>query len=120
MKSKSELRRDPLDLPFRQLLSDAMRESGKTRDQIATELSQRVGRTITASMLNDYTATTKESYRFPAAWIGALLDITRSEQLRRFLLTVEIQTLLKLAQCELDIQRKGREKTAIVNSLISR
>lgn len=110
---------DPLDLPFREMLSEALRESGKSREHIASELSRRVGRTITASMVNDYTARTKETYRFPAAWIGAILEITGSEKLRRFLLTPQIQSLLSLAECELTIQHKMRAKTDLVNSILA-
>jgi hypothetical protein len=119
MKIKSDtIQRDPLDLPFRELLSEALRESGKTRERIASELSHRVGRTITASILNDYTARTKEAYKFPAAWMGAILEITGSEKLRRFLLTPQIQALLSLAECELTIQHKTRAKTDLVNSIL--
>ena len=71
------------DLAIRRLLSDVMATSKKTRKQISEELSQRTGRAITVSMLNDYTATTKTAARFPAAYVRAFCEVTGNDSLDR-------------------------------------
>ena len=63
------------DLGFRQLLSKVIAGSTKSREQIASELSQRVGRLVTVPNLNDYTRTTKTSARFPAAYVKAFCEV---------------------------------------------
>src|ERR1035438_1559628 len=74
------------DFHLRRLLSDGMAACPKKRQQIAAELSRKIGRDITASMLNDYTATTKTAARFPAAYVRAFCEVTGNDSLQRSLL----------------------------------
>jgi hypothetical protein len=50
----------------RTALAESIRASGKSRAQIADEMTFLTGRKVTERMLNGYTAESKEDYLFPA------------------------------------------------------
>jgi hypothetical protein len=50
----------------RHVLAESMRRCGKSRQQIAEEMSHLVGRTVTERMLNAFTAESREDHRWPA------------------------------------------------------
>lgn len=109
------------DSSLRELLSDAMSACGKDRDQIASELSQKVGRTekpLTASILNDYTARTKTAARFPAAYVRAFCEVTGSDALQMSLMSQRQKDLIKIGERELASQRNRSAKDSIMRRLL--
>jgi hypothetical protein len=60
----------------RAALTEAIRTSGKSRAQIADEMTYLVGRKITERMLNGYTAESQEDYLFPAELTRAFCTAT--------------------------------------------
>ena len=65
------------DLTLRQLISEAISNSLKSREQIADEMSYLIGSArITTPMLNCYTAESKEKHRFPLAFLPAFCQVT--------------------------------------------
>jgi hypothetical protein len=86
------------DAALRQLLAEAIRQSGKKRPQIAEEMSPFVGVTVTQHMLNDFTAQKKSAARFPAAFIRAFCQVVGSSAPQRFLCDEEALTLIKLGE----------------------
>jgi hypothetical protein len=111
---------DAQDLAVRNAAKTAIRSSGKSREQIADELSARVGRPITVRMLDDFTAPSKGGARFPAALVGPFCEVTGCDDLQYLLLTPRVRGLAKLGECELAAQRQRRDKNVIVNSLLQR
>lgn len=87
-----------LDATIRALMSRVIRRSTKKREQIAAEMTARLGQHITERMLNDYTAQSKRALRFPAAWVPAFCEIVGSDELQRRLLGPELRKLLELGE----------------------
>jgi hypothetical protein len=55
----------------RGILADALKRSPLSREQVAERMSWLTSRTISASMLFDFTAESKAAHRFPFAWARA-------------------------------------------------
>jgi hypothetical protein len=119
MKAKNGIPNQESDLALRLLLSSVMSGCSKDRQQIATELSQKTGRAITVSILNDYTATTKASARFPAAYVREFCEVTGNDELLRFLFTSDIRDLVRLGECEREMGRQQRAKAGLVKGLLA-
>lgn len=88
----------PPDSALRQLLSDAIKQSGKKRLQIAEEMTALVGVRITEHMLNDFTSKSKSAARFPAAFVKAFCRVVGSASLQISLADEEALRLMKLGQ----------------------
>jgi hypothetical protein len=88
---------------LREVLSSAIKHSGKSRAQIAAELSDALGRAVTVSMLNDFTSVSgyKEGARFPAAWIIAFCVAVGDDSLQRLVLSPRLRKVLELAERDL-------------------
>jgi hypothetical protein len=89
------------DTVLRQLLSEAVRHSSKSRMQIASEMTQLIGRPITINMLNAYTSLAKEPVRFPAAFINAFCQVVDDDRVQRYLLSPRLRALLELGERKL-------------------
>lgn len=63
------------DAVTRGLLADAIKKSDQSREQIAERMSWLLAKSVTASMLNDFTADSK-AHRFPLAWSRAFCQST--------------------------------------------
>ncbi len=96
------------DRRFRQLLSLVMSESVLDRQQVADQLTARLQRRITVSIMNDYTTTTRTTARFPAAYVPALCEVVQDDRLRQFLLDPECQSLIELGKHVADAERQRR------------
>lgn len=59
-----------------ELATEAIRDSGKSREFAAAELSELLGWPVTISMLNAWTASAKTAHRLPAEVVGALAYVT--------------------------------------------
>ena len=88
----------PPDSALRQLLAEAIKQSGKKRPQIGEEMSPLVGVQVTEHMLNDFTAQKKSAARFPAAFVKAFCQVVGSPSPQRFLCDEEALTLIKLGE----------------------
>jgi hypothetical protein len=84
------------DLQFRELLASVL--EGKDRDQIARELSKRIGRVISLATLNDYTARTHTAARFPAAYVPHLCAVLNDDRLQLWLLSDRHRAVLALGE----------------------
>jgi len=67
----------------RETLVRAIKESGKSRAQIADEMSRLTGRTITEITLNKFSAESRTDYRWPAELDRAFCAATGDDQLLR-------------------------------------
>jgi len=89
------------------------------RSQIAEELSRRTGRNITVSILNDYTATTKMTARFPASYVRDFCEITGDDSLQRYLLGARLLDLISVGENELNSQLSRVAKETVLRRLVS-
>lgn len=66
---------------IRATLTEVIRTCGKSRAQIANEMSYLVGREVTERMLNGFTAESREDYRWPAELDRAFCAVTGDTRL---------------------------------------
>lgn len=67
------------DLQLRGWLTQAIKDSGKAREIIAAEMTIMLGdddSVVSKSMLDAFTASSKEGHRFPAAFLPAFVVVT--------------------------------------------
>lgn len=67
----------PLGIRVKEAISDAIKNSGLKRYDIAGRMSEHLGTEITESMLNSYTAESKEGYRMPADYFPIFCKIVK-------------------------------------------
>lgn len=67
----------PLGLRIKETVSEAIKGSGLKRYAIAGQMSELLGTEITESILNAYTAESKEGYRMPAEYIPTFCRIVK-------------------------------------------
>jgi hypothetical protein len=95
--------------------------SGKDRDEIAAKMSDLLGRTITASMLADFTrnGTRKRQVRFPAGWVSAFCESVDSNELALVAMGAELRGVVELRDEQVawlaksllaEIQRTNRQR----------
>lgn len=65
-----------LDVKIARVLSHAMAECGKTRSQIATEMSDYLGQRVTENMLDTYASPARRDHKITLERFIALLDVT--------------------------------------------
>ena len=95
------------EMIFRALLADTMKQSGKSRAQIADELTQILGGRIAKNVLDDCVRSRRRGrkVRFPAAWIPALCEVTGSDEPQRHLLSGRLRHLLVIGENVTDAAR---------------
>ncbi len=69
------------ELMVRSVLTSSIKLSGKSREQIADEMSELLGITVTARMITAFTAESKELHRWPGAWDRAFCHATGDTRL---------------------------------------
>jgi hypothetical protein len=89
----------------RALLRSASKGSGKSRSQIAEEMSKTLDRRITRSMIDDFTAESKSPVRFPAAWVPTWCCVVGDDRLQRSLLDRRLRNLLELGEHTIEANR---------------
>ena len=67
----------PLSNRIKEAISEAMKNSGLKRYAIAGQMSELLAVEITESMLNSYTAESKECHRMPAEYIPTFCKLTK-------------------------------------------
>lgn len=90
--------RQGLDLALCDSLRRASQVSTLSREQIAAELTKRVGRKISAYMLDAWTADTKQAWHLPADVVPALCEILQDDAIQRQLLSPELLQYLELGE----------------------
>jgi hypothetical protein len=56
------------DLLVREVITESIKRSGKSREQIAEEMTRTLGIPVTARMITSFTSESKELHRWPGAW----------------------------------------------------
>src|SRR6266704_98967 len=116
------------DAVTRGLLVDAIRKCEKSREQIAERMSWLLARTVTASMLNDFTADSKQSHRFPFGWSRAFCESTGDWRLMHaladrsgfLLISKDDADVLTLGELVIQEQRARNEITRKAGDIIER
>lgn len=72
------------DALVRGLVTDGIKKSHKSREQIAEDMSLLTGQKITPRMLNAFTAEAMERHRFPVCWARAFCIAVNDWLLLRF------------------------------------
>jgi hypothetical protein len=67
------------------LLSRALKETSRSRYEVAARMSELLGQEITKAMLDAWTAESKEYHRFPAEFIPAFCEAAGNRDLLTFL-----------------------------------
>src|SRR5208337_167534 len=90
----------PADNRVREVLRETIKFSGKTRDEIAPKMTELLGRTVTASMLADFTrnGTHKRQVRFPAGWVSAFCQSVGNNELALATMGAELRGVLELRE----------------------
>ena len=92
---------------IRVVLADSIRRSGKTREQIAEEMSYLVGREVTARMLYGFTADSKDDYRWPAELDRAFAVATGDDRILKC--RVEAAGYKAISGNDIDLLELGRQ-----------
>jgi hypothetical protein len=116
------------DSIVRGILADAIKRSDQSREQIAERMSFLLATSITADMLNNFTANGKVSHRFPLAWLRAFCQSTGDWRLMRhvaeesgFLLISEADAdVVTLGEQVIERERAESEIKRIANKIIDR
>lgn len=74
-----------MDKPFREMVSEALRECPLSRYQVAARMSEQLGQDITKTMLDSWMAESKEQHRFPAVFLPAFCEAVGSTEPLRML-----------------------------------
>ncbi len=90
----------PDDNRAREALREAIKSSGKTRDEIALKMSELLGHTVTTSMLADFTrnGTRKRQVRFPLGWLDAFCQSAGNKELALATMGAELRGIVELRE----------------------
>lgn len=91
----------------RAALVEAIRSCGKSREQLADEISKLTGTEVTVRRLNAFTAESREDYRFPSELARAFCEATGDYSLLQRL--AELAGFRLITPTEYDLLRLGRE-----------
>lgn len=67
-----------IDKPFREAISAALKACPLSRYQVAARMSELTGTDITKTMLDSWTAESKEMHRFPAIFLPSFCEAVKS------------------------------------------
>lgn len=110
------------DSTLRTMVTEAISRTGRSREQIADEMTFLTGRNITALMLNAWTADSKDQHRFPLAFLPAFCKATESytlithlaEMFELKVASAEQLELAALAERLIEKERTQRELDAVI------
>lgn len=74
-----------MEATLRELASAALKHTRRSRYEVAAEMSRLLGREITKSQLDSWSAESKEQHRFPLVYINAFCEATGDRQILRLL-----------------------------------
>lgn len=118
----------PLGIRIKEAISDAIKNSGIKRYEIAGQMSEFLGVEITESMLNAYTAESKDGYRMPAEYFPIFCKLTKDYTVLEILVASSGGRMVKseeiyfleigrLQQAEEAISKKKRQLRSELNIL---
>ena len=107
-----------IDIEMREVVSDILKGCPLSRYQVVAKMSELTGEDITKSMLDTWTAESKENHRFPAKYVPAFSMATNNSQLLVYLcrkaglfVMPDTEALrAEIRHLEEDIEKKKREK----------
>jgi hypothetical protein len=107
-----------IDRRFREGISDALRQCPRSRWEVAARMSELTNTDITKTMLDSWTAESKEQHRFPAIFLPAFCEaVGNSDALKMLGRLVGVFVLpgpealrAEIQRLEEDITRKQGEK----------
>jgi hypothetical protein len=91
---------------IREVLTEVIRTCGKSRTQIAEEMSYLTGQEVTERRLNGFTAESKEDFRWPAELDRAFCTVTGDTRL--LTCRVELHGLHVINDDEMELLELGR------------
>jgi hypothetical protein len=108
-------------LQLRATLSEALRESTQSRHQVAARMSELTGADISKTMLDSWTAESKEAHRFPVEYLVAFEVATGSTLLTELIaqkrgyepLFGEAAVYARIAQLEHEADRIAAERDSL-------
>lgn len=92
---------------IRTVLTDSIKQSGKSRAQIADIMSRLTGTQVTERRLNAYTAESREDFRFPLELARAFCMATHDFALLKHL--IEMAGFKVVTKTEFDVLQLGHE-----------
>lgn len=95
------------DLLVRKTITDAIKASKKSREQIAEEMSYALGMRVTARIITAFTSESKELHRWPGAWDRAFCAAVSDQSLLKC--RVEAAGLHVISDAEAELLELGRE-----------
>ena len=95
------------DSLVREVITDSIKRSEKSREQIADEMSRTLGVQVTARMISSFTAESKELHRWPGAWDRSFAAATGDTRL--LFCRVEKAGYQVIDSTEADLLEYGRE-----------
>lgn len=116
------------DAVIRGLLADAIKKSDHSRDEIAERMSFLLAISVSADMLNNFTANGKVTHRFPMAWIRAFCESTGDWRLLQYvgqqsgfmLLSKSDADVVTLGEQVIERERAESEVKRIAHNIIER
>ena len=101
-----------LDVQLRELISRTLKHSKHDRYGVAATMSRLMAKEITKSMLDSWSAESKDSNRFPLSHLSSLITATEDKSILRFLCEkaggyfIESEDALRLELGKLEEQEK--------------
>jgi len=74
-----------IDATVRELVSEALKRTRLSRYEVAAEMSKLLGREITKSQIDSWSAESKENHRFPLAYLNAFCEATEDKTIIRLI-----------------------------------
>jgi hypothetical protein len=95
-----------LGAELQRLMTDAITRSRKTAPEVAEEMTDRLGRPVTGSMIYELTRNGEpgREVRLPATWVDAFCQVTGDDRLQRWLAGPRLRELAELGErvCAVD------------------
>ena len=89
---------DDLDILLRKSLKRAMLSRDVNEETLAAELTKRLGRPVTAALVNAWKAETKHRWHLPANLVPLICEILEDDSIQRLLLSEKLKQSLELGE----------------------
>lgn len=119
---QEHVRGGPLRSQIARALSQAMSQSGKSREQIAMDMSEFLGAEITKNMLDAYASPSRDEHRIPIDRFIALIFATEgfgllgfmAEQFGFVVVPEKYSALIELHLIDEQMERQSQRKAALL------
>jgi hypothetical protein len=89
---------DELETVLRKSLKCAMLSRGINEEELAAELTERLGRPVNAALVNAWKAETKHRWHLPANLVPIICEILEDDTIQRLLLSEKLRQSLELGE----------------------